>query len=31
MRLVNCRCLQPLDDRELRDAATNSSRYRPAW
>jgi hypothetical protein len=31
LRDVNCRCLPPLADRELRDLATNSSRYRPAW
>jgi hypothetical protein len=31
VRCVNRRCLPPLDDQELRDLATNSSRYRPAW
>jgi hypothetical protein len=31
LRHVNRRCLPPLDDRELRDLATNSSRYPPAW
>jgi hypothetical protein len=31
VRRVNRRCLPPLDDRELQDLATNSSRYRPAW
>jgi hypothetical protein len=31
LRHVNRRCLPPLDDRELRDLAANSSRYRPAW
>jgi hypothetical protein len=31
LRDVNRRCLPPLDDRELRDLAANSSRYRPAW
>jgi hypothetical protein len=31
VRCVNRRCLPPLGERELRDVAANSSRYRPAW